>query len=570
MALQSLRTNSCPWCEVPASKFGDYPSVFPRRDHLEYMRVFYHNDSTQRIAQLTAWGVRTTTDNVLWRLRCNPTELPKPDLLHTIQVGMLKHLLLWIMSFLKSHHRLALFNSLWMAIPSYLSMTQPKKSFEEIVQWTGGEYKKMTRFLVGCLATSLHRPSDSERSAFEQVILCARGLCEFYMYCQYPTHDAISLDSMEASLGCFHDNKDVFLEHRASKQIRMLVKAAKTKSVKARDLELKKTRRCDRQKISGSYVQEFAAERARIYQKHTHFNFPKIHLTSHFRESIEMFGSLEQHSTSATELLHKSEVKKGYRGSNKTGDFYSQILESNARIEAFDIRKLNLKPQSCDMSSPNISHLRPPHVLKSPTEQHRYVFGVFLASISNPELRNNVEIATYRFLNGEGISVEDEELDMVPIVVYKSIAVHVLKYGMAIWEKQILRCTLETHWHGGPPRHDWAWWRACRQSRVMSRQPSESPVPPLPWKALKGRLPVQLISRLKFSIIKDGKAMPDLQLAFVQTTTMAAGGAVERASGMVKVVQATPETEYRLIHASEIDGAAHLIPFDPDSTTNCT
>jgi len=63
--------------------------------------------------------------------------------------------------------------------------------------------------------------------------------------------------------------------------------------------------------------------------------------------------------------------------------------------------------------------------------------------------------------------------------------------------------------------------------------------------------------------------MLDLQLAFVQTTTMAAGGAIERASGMVKLVQAMPGTEYRLVYASEIDGAAHLLPFDPDSTTNC-
>jgi hypothetical protein len=219
---------------------------------------------------------------------------------------MLKYLLLWIMNFLKAHHWLALFNSLWMAIPSYLSMTQPKKSFKETVQWTGGEYKKMSRFLVGCLANSLCRPSNSERQAFEQVILCARGLCKFYMYCRYPTHDAISIDSMEASLGCFHNNKDVFLEHRASKKIRELIKAAKTKSIRARDLELKKTRRSNRQKISSSYNREFTAERARIDQKHTHFNFPKIHLTSHFRESIEMFVSLEQHSTSTTELVHES------------------------------------------------------------------------------------------------------------------------------------------------------------------------------------------------------------------------------------------------------------------------
>ena len=68
MALQSLRSNSCPWCEVSASKFGDYPLVFPHRDYQVYMRIFYNEDSTQRVAQLTEWGVRMTTDNVLWRL----------------------------------------------------------------------------------------------------------------------------------------------------------------------------------------------------------------------------------------------------------------------------------------------------------------------------------------------------------------------------------------------------------------------------------------------------------------------------------------------------------------------
>jgi len=283
-----------------------------------------------------------------------------------------------------------------------------------------------------------------------------------------------------------------------------------------------------------------------------------------------MFGSLEQQFTSATELLLKSEVKKGYQGSHKTGDFYSQIMESNARIAAFNIRKFNLSPGSYNMASPNISHLWPPHVLKSPTGPHKYVFGVFLASISNPELRNIMEIATYCFLDREGISVEDEELNMVPIAVYKSIAVYALKYEMAIWKKQILQCTLETHWHTGRLHHDWAWWRASRQSRVISSQPSESPVPLLPWGALKGHLPVWLILLLKFLIIKDGKAMPDLQLAFVQTTTIAGGGAMERASGMVTVMQAIPGTEYRLIHAFQIDGAAHLLPFDSNSMTNYT
>jgi hypothetical protein len=49
---------------------------------------------------------------------------------------------------------------------------------------------------------------------------------------------------------------------------------------------------------------------------------------------------------------------------------------------------------------------------------------------------------------------------------------------------------------------------------------------------------------------------------------VAAGGVVERVSGMVKVVRPAPEMEYRVIHVSQIDGAAHLIPFDPDCDTN--
>jgi hypothetical protein len=102
----------------------------------------------------------------------------------------------------------------------------------------------------------------------------------------------------------------------------------------------------------------------------------------------------------------------------------------------------------------------------------------------------------------------------------------------------------------------------------MSEQSSGLPVRPLPLGALKGRLPVRLISAFKLSTMNDRLPMPDLQLAFVQTTNAIAGGDVEEASGMVKVVRPAPEMEYRVIHVSQIDGAAHLIPFKPDCETN--
>jgi len=78
----------------------------------------------------------------------------------------------------------------------------------------------MSCFLVGCLANSLHCQSNSVHSTFKKVILYACRVCEFYMYCQYPTHDTISLNSIEASLSCFHDNKDVFIENWVSKKNR--------------------------------------------------------------------------------------------------------------------------------------------------------------------------------------------------------------------------------------------------------------------------------------------------------------------------------------------------------------
>jgi hypothetical protein len=76
-------------------------------------------------------------------------------------------------------------------------------------------------------------------------------------------------------------------------------------------------------------------------REHGHFNFPKVHLLGHFRKSIERFGALLQHSTTTTEISHKGQIKRGFQRSNRTGDYYQQILRYNARREAFAIRKVH-------------------------------------------------------------------------------------------------------------------------------------------------------------------------------------------------------------------------------------
>jgi len=46
------------------------------------------------------------------------------------------------------------------------------------------------------------------------------------------------------------------------------------------------------------------------------FNFPKMHLLSHYSSQIKDFGNLPQYSTEITEALHKP-LKEAYRRSNR-------------------------------------------------------------------------------------------------------------------------------------------------------------------------------------------------------------------------------------------------------------
>jgi hypothetical protein len=50
--------------------------------------------------------------NTFWSMmRVNPYDLNKPDILHNIYLGMLKHMMEWVQAFLKKHNRLEKFDN---------------------------------------------------------------------------------------------------------------------------------------------------------------------------------------------------------------------------------------------------------------------------------------------------------------------------------------------------------------------------------------------------------------------------------------------------------------------------
>jgi hypothetical protein len=293
VALQNHGYGLRPWCEVTKDKLGDLintSSLF--RDHRLYKALYdiakysipdsfsrkadpamqdsndvvlrmsnsvenrnstissimniirdISNDRIEAAAILKQHGMNLG-DNILWYTGSIVSELPKPDLLHTMDLGMLKHLLIWLQQFMKKFKRLDRYNELWLSVPAYLTITKPTKSYEEIIRWTGTELRTIARYLLAIVTNTLRSPGVSEKNIFDQVIQCSRALLEFYQYCIYSTHDEKTLRLMDEALNRFHVHKSVFLQFRAHKKVTEHSRELLKQYNAERDLDLENYHHC--------------------------------------------------------------------------------------------------------------------------------------------------------------------------------------------------------------------------------------------------------------------------------------------------------------------------------------
>ena len=108
-----LKTIACPKCEVPTHELGTNAKNYRSRDYATYQRYKPENANS---------GSESDNDHVMsdnlgigqnrfHRLdRVSVSNLYKPDMLHTIYLGLFKHMMDWIEGFLKKHGRLQAFN----------------------------------------------------------------------------------------------------------------------------------------------------------------------------------------------------------------------------------------------------------------------------------------------------------------------------------------------------------------------------------------------------------------------------------------------------------------------------
>jgi len=114
VALHGLKTNACPKCEVPTNQLGTNARNYQAPDYARYQGYKHENQTS---------GSKTDNDHVMnlgisqnisHRLnRVSASDLYKPDILHTIYLGLFKHMMNWIEAFLKKHRRLQAFDQVW-------------------------------------------------------------------------------------------------------------------------------------------------------------------------------------------------------------------------------------------------------------------------------------------------------------------------------------------------------------------------------------------------------------------------------------------------------------------------
>ena len=354
--LQNIKNNSCPRCEVPPERLGeplrgfDGPEAYPLRNHQRYQQLakrYQDTGDTESIEKLVRKGIKALF-NAFWTLpRVNPAELPKPDLLHTIYLGILKHLMEWVQDFLKKHDRLDYFDEAWSTMGAYPGFTVPKKAYRQVSQWQGKEMRNLGRIVLPAFTAALRTPTEAQRHPFRAATRCVAALIDFHLLAQYKTHTEATLQYMQNALDSFHQEKDIFQEFRVGKRAQKdidtaIAELASKQAEEARTRQRLGESAAKRRKVTVKHREEIAVTRVDQAVEKAHFNFIKMHLLRHFGSTVQRFGSIPLFSTDISELAHKTQIKESYQCSNKN-NAATQILDNYSRVHTFGMHVLNLK-----------------------------------------------------------------------------------------------------------------------------------------------------------------------------------------------------------------------------------
>jgi len=119
------------------------------------------------------------------------------------------------------------------------------------------------------------------------------------MYARYKSHNDATFSYMEDALHGFHTFKDVFLLGRAGKKAKAKANTLRTELVKNRKVDKEtnaETCMPSKKRREMNAWWDYITNKIDVSKElDADFNFPRIHLMSHWVEQIRRYGALQQY-----------------------------------------------------------------------------------------------------------------------------------------------------------------------------------------------------------------------------------------------------------------------------------
>jgi len=129
------KLNVCPKWELLPGELETDANRHRARDYARYERCEPESASDDSGTMFETLGIDLEKGVFHGLHRVSAPGLHKPDLLHTVYLGLFKHLMDWILGFLKKHPRLQAFDNTWKALPPYPGFLVPKKAYRGVTEW---------------------------------------------------------------------------------------------------------------------------------------------------------------------------------------------------------------------------------------------------------------------------------------------------------------------------------------------------------------------------------------------------------------------------------------------------
>jgi len=136
--------------------------------------------------------------------------------------------------------------------------------------------------------------------------------------------------------------KDIFWEFQVTKRLGAKIDKQRRELRHDRPKTRERIAPSKQHRMRDAEREEETERRMDLIFGESHFNFIKMHLLSYFCDHIRQFGNIPMYSTEFGELAHKTQIKAGWRQSNKK-DASRQIVQSYSRQHGIRMRLLNLE-----------------------------------------------------------------------------------------------------------------------------------------------------------------------------------------------------------------------------------